>query len=130
MIDSIGKKIKVVQEIANAIKLNNLEYFVEILDIHLTNTFDAGGISTAQRYIKMIGRASDCISNPLSVNTLSFLPNKDSNSKRNYQFEHQISLGNMTLCHKYRHSLLLEFFITFIMIPHPMSFNIGFIYYI
>jgi hypothetical protein len=29
-----------------------LEYFTEILDIPLTNTFDAGGISTAQRYVK------------------------------------------------------------------------------
>jgi hypothetical protein len=44
--------MSVLEEFANAIKLNNLEYFVEILDIPLTNTFDAGGISTAQRYIK------------------------------------------------------------------------------
>ena len=29
-----------------------LFYFIEILDIPLTNTFDAGSISTAQRYIK------------------------------------------------------------------------------
>ena len=29
-----------------------LEYFTEILDIPLTNTFDAGGISTSQRYLK------------------------------------------------------------------------------
>ena len=44
--------MSVLEEFANAIKQNNLEYFVEILDIPLTNTFDAGGISTAQRYIK------------------------------------------------------------------------------
>ena len=33
-------------------RTNHLEYFVDILDIPLTNTFDAGSISTAQRYIK------------------------------------------------------------------------------
>jgi len=44
--------MSVLEEFANAIKLNNLEYFIEILDIPLTNTFDAGGISTAQRYLK------------------------------------------------------------------------------
>jgi DNA polymerase III delta prime subunit len=44
--------MSVLEEFANAIKQNNLEYFVEILDIPLTNTFDAGGISTSQRYIK------------------------------------------------------------------------------
>jgi hypothetical protein len=44
--------MSVLEEFANAIKSSNLEYFVEILDIPLTNTFDAGGISTAQRYIK------------------------------------------------------------------------------
>ena len=44
--------MSVLEEFANAIKLNNLEYFIEILDIPLINTFDAGGISTAQRYIK------------------------------------------------------------------------------
>ena len=44
--------MSVLEEFATAIKQNNLEYFVEILDIPLTNTFDAGGISTAQRYLK------------------------------------------------------------------------------
>ena len=44
--------MSVLEEFANAIKINNLEYFIEILDIPLTNTFDAGSISTAQRYIK------------------------------------------------------------------------------
>ena len=44
--------MSVLEEFANAIKQNNLEYFIEILDIPLTNTFDAGGISTAQRYVK------------------------------------------------------------------------------
>ena len=51
--------MSVLEEFATAIKQNNLEYFVEILDIPLTNTFDAGGISTAQRYIKdWIGKSS------------------------------------------------------------------------
>ena len=44
--------MSVLEEFANAINSSNLEYFVEVLDIPLTNTFDAGGISTAQRYIK------------------------------------------------------------------------------
>lgn len=44
--------MSVLEEFATAVKQHNLEYFVEILDIPLTNTFDAGGISTAQRYIK------------------------------------------------------------------------------
>ena len=44
--------MSVLEEFANAIKSSNLEYFIEILDIPLTNTFDAGGINTAQRYVK------------------------------------------------------------------------------
>ena len=44
--------MSVLEEFANAIKINDLEYFIEILDIPLINTFDAGSISTAQRYIK------------------------------------------------------------------------------
>ena len=44
--------MSVLEEFANAIRTRNLEYFTEILDIPLTNTFDAGGISTAQRYVK------------------------------------------------------------------------------
>ena len=55
--------MSVLEEFANAIKSSNLEYFVEILDIPLTNTFDAGGISTAQRYIKswIVGIESETI---------------------------------------------------------------------
>ena len=55
--------MSVLEEFANAIKFSNLEYFVEILDIPLTNTFDAGGISTAQRYIKswIVGTESETI---------------------------------------------------------------------
>ena len=30
----------------------DIEYFADVLDIPLANTFDAGGISTAQRYLK------------------------------------------------------------------------------
>ena len=37
--------MSVLEEFANAIKLSNLEYFVEILDIPLTNTFDAGNLA-------------------------------------------------------------------------------------
>ena len=44
--------MSVLEEFAAAVRQRNLEYFTEILDIPLTNTFDAGGISTAQRYIK------------------------------------------------------------------------------
>jgi DNA polymerase III delta prime subunit len=44
--------MSVIEEFANAIRIRNLEYFTDILDIPLTNTFDAGGISTAQRYVK------------------------------------------------------------------------------
>jgi len=44
--------MSVLEEFANAIRIRNLEYFTEVLDIPLTNTFDAGGIGTAQRYLK------------------------------------------------------------------------------
>jgi len=44
--------MSVIEEFANAIRTRNLEYFTDILEIPLTNTFDAGGISTAQRYVK------------------------------------------------------------------------------
>ena len=44
--------MSIIEEYANAIRIRNLEYFTEVLDIPLTNTFDAGGISTAQRYVK------------------------------------------------------------------------------
>ena len=44
--------MSILEEFANAIRIRNLEYFTEVLDIPLTNTFDAGGISTAQRYVK------------------------------------------------------------------------------
>jgi len=44
--------MSILEEFANAIRIRNLEYFTDVLDIPLTNTFDAGGISTAQRYVK------------------------------------------------------------------------------
>ena len=44
--------MSVLEEFAFAIRQRNLEYFIDILEIPLTNTFDAGGISTAQRYVK------------------------------------------------------------------------------
>ncbi len=44
--------MSVLEEFANAIRTRNLEYFTDVLDIPLTNTFDAGGVSTSQRYVK------------------------------------------------------------------------------
>jgi len=44
--------MSILEEFANAIRTRNLEYFADVLDIPLANTFDAGGISTAQRYLK------------------------------------------------------------------------------
>lgn len=44
--------MSVLEEFAFAIRQRNLIYFTELLEIPLTNTFDAGGISTAQRYVK------------------------------------------------------------------------------
>jgi hypothetical protein len=44
--------MSVLEEYANAIKTQNLQYFTEVLDIPLANTFDAGSISIAQRYVK------------------------------------------------------------------------------
>lgn len=44
--------MSVLEEFAFAIRQRNLEYFIDVLEIPLTNTFDAGGISTAQRYVK------------------------------------------------------------------------------
>ena len=44
--------MSVLEEFATAIKSGDLPFFSEILDIPLTNAFDAGGISTAQRYVK------------------------------------------------------------------------------
>ena len=44
--------MSVLEEFAHAVKEKNLEYFIEILDIEITNTFDAGSIASAQRYVK------------------------------------------------------------------------------
>lgn len=44
--------MSVLEEFATAIKTGDLPFFTDILDIPLTNAFDAGGISTAQRYVK------------------------------------------------------------------------------
>ena len=44
--------MSVLEEFATAIKAGDLPFFTEILDIPLTNAFDAGGITTAQRYVK------------------------------------------------------------------------------
>jgi len=44
--------MSVLEEFATAIKNQNLVYFSEVLDIPLANTFDAGSISIAQRYVK------------------------------------------------------------------------------
>ena len=44
--------MSVLEEFAFAVRQRNLEFFLDILDIPLTNAFDAGPISTAQRYLK------------------------------------------------------------------------------
>ena len=44
--------MSVLEEFANAIKEKNLLYFTEILEIDITDTFNAGTITTAQRYVK------------------------------------------------------------------------------
>ena len=44
--------MSVLEEFATAIKTGDLPFFTDILDIPLTNAFDAGGISTSQRYVK------------------------------------------------------------------------------
>jgi len=44
--------MSVLEEFATAIKNQNLQYFTEVLDIPLANTFDAGSISISQRYVK------------------------------------------------------------------------------
>ena len=44
--------MSVFEEFANAIKSGDLPFFIDLLDIPLTNAFDAGGITTSQRYVK------------------------------------------------------------------------------
>ena len=44
--------MSVLEEFATAIKAGDLPFFTELLDIPLTNAFDAGGITIAQRYVK------------------------------------------------------------------------------
>ena len=44
--------MSVLEEFANAIKSGDLPFFIDLLDIPLTNAFDAGGITTSQRYLK------------------------------------------------------------------------------
>ena len=69
----------------------------------------------------MVRRAFDSIiSDPPMVVTALFLPNKHSNFKQKTNFEHQISLGNVPLCPKDIHSLLLECFITSLRCIHMM----------
>ena len=56
----------------------------------------------------MIGRASDRRSDPLIVNTVSFLQNKCSHFKQNNQVGASEQPGSVTLYGKDRHPLLLE----------------------
>ena len=61
----------------------------------------------------MIARASDSVSDPLVINTVSFLPKLLPLFKQNNRsFGHEISLGNVMLCPKDRHPLLVECLIT------------------
>lgn len=58
--------MSVLEEFAHAIKQASLEYFSDILDIEITNTFDAGGIASAQRYVKdWIAKAGEEIVIPM-----------------------------------------------------------------
>ena len=67
------------------------------------------------RYIRMIGRACNSISEILMVNTVSLLPKVSQiSSKILTDFGHQMSLGNMMLCHEDRHPLLQRYFLIFL----------------
>ena len=69
---------------------------------------------TSLRWMRMVGRASDRINDPLMINTVSCPPKYPQISSTITNFGHQISLRNTTLCHKDIHPLLLECFLTFL----------------
>ena len=70
---------------------------------------------TISESIRMIGRASDNISDPLMVGTVSFSTKNNSQiSIKHTNFGLWMDLGNETLFHKDIHSLLLECIPTFL----------------
>ena len=65
--------------------------------------------------IRLIGRASSCIWDPLMVPTQClFYPKHSQITRKLTNFGHQNSPGNVAMCHKDRHPLLLECFVTFL----------------
>jgi hypothetical protein len=74
--------MSVLEEFAFAIRQKNLEYFIDILEIPLTNTFDAGPVSTAQRYLKdWIAKVGQEICLPMSQLKLMYDILTDSRNK-------------------------------------------------
>ena len=70
---------------------------------------------TISESIRMIGRASDNISDPLMVGTVSFSTKNNSQiSIKHTNFGLWMDLGIETLFHKDIHSLLIECFTTFL----------------
>ncbi|NDG53400.1 MAG: hypothetical protein EBY39_10310, partial [Flavobacteriia bacterium] len=74
--------MSVLEEFAFAIRQRNLEYFIDVLDIPLTNAFDAGPISTAQRYVKdWIAKTGQEVCIPMSQLKLAYDVLTDSRNK-------------------------------------------------
>jgi hypothetical protein len=74
--------MSVLEEFAFAIRQKNLEYFIDILEIPLTNTFDAGPVSTAQRYLKdWIAKVGQEVCLPMSQLKLMYDILTDSRNK-------------------------------------------------
>ena len=65
--------------------------------------------------IRMVGRASDSIYEPLMVHNVSFLPTTNLKFHTNNSvFGYPLSKGIVMLCYKERHPLLLNYFIPFL----------------
>lgn len=74
--------MSVLEEFAFAVRQRNLEYFIDILEIPLTNTFEAGPITTAQRYLKdWVAKAGQEICVPMSQLKLTYDVLTDSRNK-------------------------------------------------
>jgi len=74
--------MSVLEEFAFAVRQRNLEYFLDILEIPLTNAFDAGPVSTAQRYLKdWISKANTEVCIPIAHLKLVYDVLTDSRNK-------------------------------------------------
>ena len=74
--------MSVLEEFAFAIRQKKLDYFVDILEIPLTNAFDAGPISTAQRYVKdWVAKLGQEVCLPMSQLKLAYDVLTDSRNK-------------------------------------------------